>query len=142
MCIRDRSINASEFLWQFSDGTTSADKDPQHTFTDIGLISVTLTAINNGCENKITKTDYATILPSVSKFEYAPNCSNPLQYTFTDKSIQASTWSWNFGDGTSYSGQTPPVHNFPANGSYNVSLTTTNASCTYTLTRNVTIADN
>jgi gliding motility-associated-like protein len=138
----NQSVNASEFLWEFSDGTTSTDKDPQHTFTDIGLISVTLTAINNGCENKITKTNYANILPSVSKFDYAPNCANPLQYTFTDKSIQATSWSWNFGDGTSYTGQAPPAHNFPANGSYNVSLTTTNGSCTYTLTRTVTIADN
>ena len=138
----NQSVNATEFLWEFSDGTTSTAKDPQHTFTDIGLISVTLTAINNGCEIKTTKSDYVNILPSVSRFDYAPNCSNRLQYTFTDKSIQATSWNWSFGDGTTYSGQNPPVHNFPADGSYNVSLTTTNGSCTYTLTRIVTIADN
>jgi gliding motility-associated-like protein len=138
----NQSTNATEFLWQFSDGTTSQAKDPQITFSDIGWISVTLTAINNGCENKITKTNYAFIQPSVSKFNYAPNCNNPLQYTFTDKSIQATTWNWNFGDGTTYVGQNPPIHNFPSSGSYNVSLTTTNGSCSYTLTRTVTIADN
>ena len=138
----NQSTNATEFLWEFSDGTTSTDKDPRHTFTDIGAITVILTAINNGCENKITKTNYATIQPSVSKFDYKPDCNNSLQYTFTDKSIQATSWSWNFGDGTSFTGQSPPVHNFPSNGSYNVSLTTTNGSCTYTITRVVTIADN
>lgn len=138
----NKSTNATEYLWQFSDGTTSTDKDPIHKFTNTGSISVTLTAINNGCENSITKNNYATILPSVSKFDYAPDCSNPLQYTFTDKSIGATTWNWDFGDGTSTSGKVPPAHNFPANGTYNVSLTTTSGTCTYTLTRVVTIANN
>lgn len=138
----NQSTNATEFLWQFSDGTTSSAKDPRITFSGVGPITVTLTAINNGCENKITKTNYATILPSVSKFDYAPDCNNPLQYTFTDKSIQATTWNWNFGDGTSFSGPNPPVHIFPASGAYNVSLTTTNGSCSYTATRTITIADN
>lgn len=138
----NQSTNATEYLWQFSDGTISTDKDPRHTFTDVGPITVILTAINNGCEAKVTKTDYATILPSVSKFDYAPSCTNPLQYTFTDKSIQALTWEWNFGDGTTFTGQTPPVHTFPSSGSYNVSLTTTNGSCSYTVTRTITIADN
>lgn len=138
----NQSTNATEFLWQFSDGTTSSAKDPRITFSGVGPITVTLTAINNGCENKITKTNYATILPSVSKFDYAPDCNNPLQYTFTDRSIQATTWNWNFGDGTSFTGSNPPVHNFPASGSYNVSLTTTNGSCSYTATRTITIADN
>ncbi len=138
----NQSTNATEFLWEFSDGTTSTDKDPQHTFTDIGLISVTLTAINNGCENKISKKDYVNVLPSVSRFEYAPDCNNPLQFTFTDNSVQATSWNWDFGDGTTSSAQGPLVHNFPSSGSYNVSLTTTNGSCSYTLTRTVTIADN
>lgn len=138
----NQSTNATEYLWQFSDGTTSTDIDPQHTFSGIGTITVTLTAINNGCEDKITKTDYATILPSVSSFDYAPSCGNSLQYTFIDKSIMAATWNWDFGDGTTFAGQTPPTHNFPASGSYNVSLTTTNGSCSYTVTRTITIADN
>lgn len=138
----NKSTNATEFLWEFSDGTTSTDKDAQHTFTDVGSISVTLTAINYGCENKITKTNYATILPSVSRFDYKPDCNNPLQFTFTDKSIGANTWNWDFGDGSTSAAQNPPVHTFSASGSYTVSLTTTNGSCSYTLTRIVTIADN
>jgi gliding motility-associated-like protein len=138
----NQSTNATEYLWQFSDGTSSTDKDPKHTFSGVGPISVTLTAINNGCKATIIKTNYATILPSVSKFDYAPDCNNPLQYTFTDRSIQATTWNWNFGDGSTFNGQSPPAHIFPASGSYNVSLITTNGSCSYTLTRTITIADN
>ncbi|MFN3343087.1 MAG: PKD domain-containing protein, partial [Flavobacteriales bacterium] len=32
-------------------------------------------------------------------------------------------WLWNFGDGTFYNGQHPPVHTYAASGSYTVSLT-------------------
>ena len=138
----NQSTGATEYKWTFSDGTTSTLKDPQHTFNNIGPITVTLAAINNGCENKITKVDSVTIIPSVSRFDYQPDCNNRTQYTFTDKSIQANTWEWDFGDGTKFSGANPPVHNFPGPGSYDVKLTTTNGSCTYTLTRTIKIADN
>ncbi|MDP9229687.1 MAG: PKD domain-containing protein, partial [Bacteroidota bacterium] len=129
------------YLWTFSDGTTSTEISPRHTFIDTGWIDVTLTAINNGCENKIIKNNYAYIKPSVSRFDYLPDCNNMLQYTFTDKSILATTWNWNFGDGTTFAGPNPPLHIFPAAGTYNVSLTTTNGSCTYTLTRVINIVD-
>ncbi|MGI8600751.1 MAG: PKD domain-containing protein [Chitinophagaceae bacterium] len=139
----NQSTNALEYYWQFSDGTSSKSKDPQHTFSNVGNIDVTLFAINNGCSTSIKKDNYALIRPSVSKFQYKPNCDNRLQYTFTDASIGANTWSWDFGDGSSpYVGKNPPLHTFPSAGTYDVSLTTTNGSCTYKLTRKITIADN
>jgi PKD repeat protein len=45
--------------------------------------------------------------------------------TFTNTSTLADSYSWDFGDGTT-STETDPVHVFPADGSYNVSLTATN----------------
>lgn len=137
------STGATEYKWTFSDGTSSTEKDPQHKFNDIGLITVTLSAINNGCEDKITKKDYATIRPSVSRFDYQPNCSNRLEYSFTDKSIQANTWEWDFGDGSpKVNAQNPGAHTFPGPGSWNVSLTTTNGACKFTLVRTIKIIDN
>lgn len=136
------STRATEYKWTFSDGTTSSEKDPQHTFNNIGPISVTLTALNNGCADVITKTDYATIKPSVSRFDYQPNCDNRRQITFTDNSIQANSWEWDFGDGTKFTGQTPEPHTYAAPGSYDVKLTTTNGACIYTLIRTIKIIDN
>ncbi len=135
------STGATEFLWTFSDGSSSTDPNPQHIFADTGWVSVTLTAINNGCQDSITKIDYVYIQPSISKFDYRPDCNNKLEYTFTDKSIGANSWEWNFGDGTTYSGQNPPTHVFPGDGSYIVSLLTTNAGCSYTLSRTIVIKD-
>lgn len=135
------STNASEFLWEFSDGSTSTLKDPNQTFVDTGWIHVKMTAINKGCETTIVKNNYAYIKPSVSKFSYVPSCSNPLQYTFTDESIGALTWSWNFGDGTTFTGQNPPPHTYSSAGTYVVTLQTTNNGCTYTASRTIVIRD-
>ncbi len=132
--------NEFQYTWTFSDGTTSGEKNPRHTFTDTGWIDVSLSVNNKGCETKLTKLRYAYIKPAVSRFDYKPDCNNRLRYTFIDKSIAATSWKWNFGDGTTYTGQNPPPHTFPADGSYNVSLTTTNGTCTYTLVRSVVIA--
>lgn len=46
----NRSTNASEFKWDFGDGHTSTDFEPQHKYTEEGAFSITLIASNgNGC---------------------------------------------------------------------------------------------
>lgn len=45
--------------------------------------------------------------------------------TFTDHSLLAFSYLWNFGDGTT-STEANPVHTYSVNGSYNVCLTVTN----------------
>ena len=46
----NRSHNATEYLWDFGDGTTSTDPEPQHNYTKEGTFTVSLIARNgNGC---------------------------------------------------------------------------------------------
>jgi PKD repeat protein len=51
----------------------------------------------------------------------------PLTVTFTDQSVGASGWSWNFGDGdsTNATGIQNPIHTYMKTGIYRVNLTTT-----------------
>src|SRR5207253_9737768 len=66
----------------------------------------------------------------------------PFERVFTDKSIGADTWQWNFGDGTSST--TPiPIHTYGATGTYTAMLTVTNAStgCSYTSQETFSIVD-
>lgn len=49
--------------------------------------------------------------------------NKPLTVQFTDKSYQATSWSWDFGDGTNSTEQNP-VHTYTNEGRYTVSLTT------------------
>lgn len=46
----NRSRNATEYLWDFGDGNTSTDPEPQHKYTTEGTFTVTLVArSSNGC---------------------------------------------------------------------------------------------
>ncbi|QXO95616.1 DUF3821 domain-containing protein [Methanospirillum purgamenti] len=49
--------------------------------------------------------------------------NKPLTVRFTDKSYQATSWSWDFGDGTTSTEQNP-VHTYTNEGRYTVSLIT------------------
>jgi PKD repeat protein len=54
---------------------------------------------------------------------------------FTDQSTNTpTTWSWNFGDGTTSATQSP-LHTYASNGTYTVSLTATNSYGTNTDTQ-------
>lgn len=57
----------------------------------------------------------------------------PFTVTFTDLSTgQIQTWNWTFGDGQT-STERHPVHTYTEVGTYNVSLTVSDGSQTYTL---------
>ncbi len=139
----DTTTPPLQYLWQFSDGSTSTEKNPKHIFTGIDYIDVSLTAIDNGCENTLIKQKYVFVTPAVSLFDYQPDCNNKNEYTFTDKSIGAVTWEWDFGGGRKSTQRNPGKIVFPGPGKYQVSLTTTSAgnSCPYVLTREIEIKD-
>ncbi|WP_167611546.1 PKD domain-containing protein [Maribellus sediminis] len=50
----------------------------------------------------------------------------PLEVTFTNKSKMATSWSWNFGDGSAESTEESPAHTFTEAGKYTVTLTAIN----------------
>ena len=52
-----------------------------------------------------------------------------LSVRFTDLSKNATSWSWNFGDGGT-STQQNPVHTYSAAGNYTVNLAVSNANGT------------
>jgi PKD repeat protein len=61
-------------------------------------------------------------------------------YTFTDLSTpDAEEWTWDFGDGTTYEGKTPPAKYYTANDTYDVSLTVSNGITTDTHTVPITV---
>jgi PKD repeat protein len=45
---RDKSVNATSYSWNFGDGTTSAEKNPNHQYTRNASFGVTLTATGDG----------------------------------------------------------------------------------------------
>ncbi len=47
----NESVNAVAFHWDFGDGNTSADSNPQNTYLEPGTYTVKLTAIGLTCTN-------------------------------------------------------------------------------------------
>jgi gliding motility-associated-like protein len=134
--------NVDKWYWSFGDGGISIEQNPKHPYADTGLFNVTLIAMSNGCTDTITFDKYIHISPPIARFITAYDCANPFEKVFTDKSIGADTWQWNFGDGTT-STERNPVHNYNSTGKYQVTLTVTNAGtgCLYTWPELVSVID-
>ncbi|MCX6833871.1 MAG: PKD domain-containing protein [candidate division Zixibacteria bacterium] len=123
----NRSMNATSYLWNFGDGTTSTSMNPSHTYTIAGVYSVSLVATNACGSDTVMRENYITVDPlPVADFTAEPRegCAE-LLVSFTDLSTEADSWQWNFGDGTGSSSQNPD-HTYAQPGSYTVTLTVTN----------------
>jgi len=76
------SSNATEYLWNFGDGNTSAAANPTNTYVNTGVFYVTLAASSQGVTNRLTHTSYITASSRPSLVPLAVNGTN-LVLTFT-----------------------------------------------------------
>jgi len=127
-----------QWLWNFGDGTTSTGHNPSHVYTDTGYFSVQLIVWSNGCPDTIKFNNYVHINPPIASFIVASNCREPLKRVFTEHSIGADEWNWDFGDGTT-SNVPSPTHIYASAGTYTVTLLVRNfqTGCTFTATNTV-----
>ncbi|MEC9106790.1 MAG: PKD domain-containing protein, partial [Candidatus Neomarinimicrobiota bacterium] len=70
--------------------------------------------------------DEATVEAPTARFTYTVDENNGLLVNFTNASLNADSYSWDFGDGGT-STEMSPSHTYAADGTYNVSLTATNS---------------
>lgn len=54
--LTNQSTNYTSLLWDFGDGTTSTDVNPQHNYNSTGTKTITLTVTRNGCSESFIKT--------------------------------------------------------------------------------------
>lgn len=135
----DQTPGTNDFwIWKFGDGTVSNDQNPSHHYYDTGYFSVVLYVYNGGCSDSLLMTDFIHVRPPVAKFQPVSNCSQRFQRTFTDLSVGALKWTWDFGDGKTDT-VTSPVHLYADTGRYNVTLIVSNETCADTLTLPVSI---
>ena len=132
------STGASTYTWDFGTGTTSVLKDVSTSFTKPGTYIVKMTATGAGGSSTFTMTITVYPSPTVS-FTASPSSACPgAPITFTSTTIGGVpgpiTYVWAFGDGST-SSLTTPTHAYARPGTYNITLTATNAmGCTSSLT--------
>ncbi|PLW94298.1 MAG: hypothetical protein C0592_03275 [Marinilabiliales bacterium] len=130
----DLSTTGTGFIaawdWNFGDGNTSNQQNPQHVYGAAGWYNVTLIVYNSwGCSDTVTIP--VEVLPLVTaEFTFDTVCANAV-ITFTDLSTVGlgtiTNWYWDFGDGYSSTDQNP-THMYYYNGVYTVTLTVTSST--------------
>jgi PKD repeat protein len=132
----DLSTNATAWNWDFGDGTNSSQQSPVHTCSSAGNYTVNLTVSNaNGTSSKTALIAVLQpILPTASFTSNVTSGSAPLDVQFTDSSLNATWWNWDFGDETNISGNDiltkSPMHTYAAAGVYTANLTVSNTNGT------------
>lgn len=126
------------WFWEFGDGGTSTDPNPTYFYQDTGYFSVTLTVNHNGCRDSIKINRYIHIKPPIARFIDSSGCADPFTRKFIDRSVGATSWFWEFGDGQT-STQQSPSHTYPTKGRYTVKLTVRNDTCEHSTTREINI---
>jgi len=135
--------NATSWLWDFGDGTTSTLENPSHVYSIAGSYTITLSVTTGtGCNGTFTLSNYITVddLP-VPSFSVNDNsgCS-PHTTFFTNTSTNATTYLWDFGNGLT-SNATTPFTTYPDTGLFSVTLTAYSANgCQAVVTQTAAVA--
>ncbi|RYF87186.1 MAG: PKD domain-containing protein [Chitinophagaceae bacterium] len=107
---------------------------------DTGTFTVILVVKNNGCKDTLKIANFIKVKPPIAKFIFKNNCNDKLNITFTDQSIGAVSYFWDFGDGTTSTVKNP-AHRYSAYGTYDVQLTVSNDTCQHTMKQTVKIVN-
>jgi len=114
---------ADYYHWDFGDGmsTTVPGPDPvAHTYTAPGQYTATLEVCITQFGACDTTEGVVEVLPGpTAGFSWS---AVTLTVTFVNESTDADAYLWDFGDGDT-STETHPVHTYPAEGTYTVTLT-------------------
>ncbi|RNI36643.1 PKD domain-containing protein [Hanamia caeni] len=114
-----------QYKWNWGDGKTEelSSGSFNHAYTTSGNYTVSLVVTDTkGCSDTLKKVSAVVISNPVAAFKADTLSCTSKAINFTDSSSGPSlTYTWDFGDGTT-SNQKSPVHLYPVEGFYNVSL--------------------
>jgi uncharacterized protein (TIGR02145 family) len=133
------SQNATTYEWDFGDGNNSTVKNPTHSYSTIGVFTITLSATGEGGNNSASKTITIIIPAPVAGFTIDKTTAEGGELiTFTNTSQNATSYAWDFGDGSTSTSQNV-THSYSDAGTYAVELTAIGEGGTNSTTNTVTI---
>ena len=148
------SGEVTAYRWNFGDGTSSAEREPQHTYVDAGAFDVELVADGPGGQSRYARqivVAEAQALATaaieeppapVASFNAEPQSgAAPLAVNFTNTSTDADiATDWDFdGDGQLDSTERDPTTVFDLPGTYTVRLTASGKSGTDTASAEIIV---
>lgn len=137
LSIFDLSTGASTYSWNFGAGSVVTGPAPTFAYPDTGLYTVTLIVGNAAnCRDTLTRQAYVEVQPGpTAAFTSSDpsSCLRPYPVDFLHASQNATSFFWDFGDGSSSTAPNPS-HVYQDSGFYEVTLAVTSANgCTDTL---------
>ncbi|AGN00426.1 PKD domain-containing protein [Salinarchaeum sp. Harcht-Bsk1] len=129
----DSDGTISSYEWTFGDGATGTGQSASHTYSDAGEYTVQVTVTDDGGAAAIASSTITVGDPNqgpTASFTTSPSSPDPGQSVSFDASGSSdsdgtiSSYEWDFGDGTTATGETA-THTYADGGSYEVTLTVT-----------------
>jgi len=129
------SVNANSYQWNFGDGATSTLPNPAHVYAVPMTATVTLTA-SNTCGYAVTSQTLSVYSVPVAGFTPSATVVGVGQVvTFTNTSLHATAYQWDFGDGVGVSTAVHPTYTYIRGGGYTITLVASNPGCSDTATQ-------
>ncbi len=122
------SGTVTEWFWAFGNGESSTEQHPLTTYSEIKDYDVFLKVKDiNGCEASVSKSSFIKLDGPEAKFLYdSVVCGLPADVTFLNLSSGSDLeYLWDFGDGTTATGDVPGTHTYTSFDSSMVSLIVT-----------------
>lgn len=121
-----------DYQWSFGDGENTSEENPvSHTYATWGEFDIWLKVFNEFCADS-TKKSVKIIAPQpTAEFDFSPKSGcTPLKVSFTNLSLNADHYLWEFGDGSS-SEAFEPIHVYYDAGTYYIKLTVSSEEGTH-----------
>ena len=126
----DKSIGSpTSYFWDFGDSSSSNQQNPTHTFSKGNyMVCLTISDSATNCYNMyctVVYIDDSTQTNKCQSYFYYNDSGLVVHFTGYSKSTNSRIiyYNWDFGDGTTDTGQNP-VHIYPSAAQYMVSLNT------------------
>jgi gliding motility-associated-like protein len=122
-----KPFSTTAFTWDFGDNTprvTTGNGSVNHTFTAAGTYNVKLVLRDtNYCNYPDSIVKVLRVAPNVdARFTTPPGGCVPYTANFANTSVAGQTFQWDFGDGTNFTGATPPPKIYNTIGTYTITL--------------------
>jgi PKD repeat protein len=117
------SIGAGlSYSWNFGDGFTATGSNPTHSFANPGVYIVNL-VVTDACGIAASSSQNVSICTTVQP-SFTSSAASALSFNFSAQPAGLSSYSWDFGDGTTASGAMTS-HTYGSSGTFAVTLTCT-----------------
>ncbi len=134
--INTSNYRGSACTWDFGDGTTSTQRNPNKVYTTPGDYTVKFTVKEGECSQTSSKLSYIHVTPgnpvSFKSSTTEVSCEPVKKVSFENTTAKSALALWEFGDGT-VSTEPRAEKVFAKTGNFSVGLTVTDSSgCTIT----------